>query len=49
MSHDLKTIVNQAKNTIVELFKEEDVTNIGLEELETSDDGKVTRVTIGFS
>ncbi len=49
MITDLKTIVQQAKSTVLELFTDEGISNVGLEELEVSDDGTVYQVTIGFS
>ncbi len=46
---DVKDAVRKAKQHIQELFEEEEITHIGLEEVEPSADETCWRVTIGFS
>lgn len=46
---NVKDAVNTAKKYVVELFADEDLSNVGLEEVEFDDSTKVWKVTIGFS
>jgi hypothetical protein len=46
---DVKQAVVSAKKEITELFADEQLTNIGLEEVEFDDQASEWRVTIGFS
>jgi hypothetical protein len=46
---DVKEAVQLAKSRIVELFGDEGVTNVGLEEIEHDDLKDEWQVTIGFS
>ena len=46
---DVKAAVALAKQKIGELFAEEGIKNLGLEEVDYDDDKHVWRVTIGFS
>ena len=46
---DVKDAVRKAKQHIQELFDEEDISHIGLEEVEPSVDDNCWFVTIGFS
>ncbi len=41
--------VRAAKSYVLEMFAEEGVSNLGLEELEFDDDDNTWRVTVGFS
>ena len=45
---DAKSAVRLAKEHVLDLFSDEDPSNVGLEELELDDDG-TWQVTIGFS
>ena len=45
---EVKQAVTIAKEHIVELFEDEEILNLGLEEVEFDDEG-VWRITIGFS
>ncbi len=49
MSLDVKNAVARAKSQIQDLFAEEGIRNLGLEEVVHDDDRNVWRVTIGFS
>ena len=44
---DVKEAVSAAKSYLADLLSEEDVTNVGLEEIERS--GSVWHITLGFS
>jgi len=46
---DVKQVVAEAKNYVKSLYEDEQISNIGLEELEYDDSSKVWSVTIGFS
>ncbi len=46
---NVKEAVIQAKKEIINLFADENLTNIGLEEVELDDKANEWRVTIGFS
>ena len=46
---DVKEAVRTAKNHIVELFTDETITNVGLEEVEFNNTANNWEVTIGFS
>ncbi|GIQ73345.1 hypothetical protein [Bradyrhizobium sp. RD5-C2] len=46
---DVKDAVNTAKNWVQEILADEDVQNVGLEEVEYNDEDHVWDVTIGFS
>jgi hypothetical protein len=46
---DVKEAVKTAKTYVVELFGDEGVTNLGLEEVEFDDTAGVWRITVGFS
>ncbi len=46
---DVKEAVRTAKEYIAELFTDETITNIGLEEVEFNDTSNNWEVTIGFS
>ena len=46
---DVKEAVQTAKNYIAELFTDETIANIGLEEVEFNDTSNNWEVTIGFS
>jgi hypothetical protein len=46
---DVKQAVASAKKEITELFSDEQLTNLGLEEVELDDQANEWRVTIGFS
>ena len=46
---DVKQAVQTAKEHVVELFADEPIENIGLEEVEFDDANQVWAVTIGFS
>jgi len=46
---NVKEAVAKAKAYVLDLFENEDLTNVGLEEVEFNDDTKVWTVTIGFS
>ena len=45
---EVKEAVTAAKNCVMDLFAEEGITNVGLEEIDL-DHGDTWRVTIGFS
>ena len=46
---DVKQAVQMAKEHVAHLFADEDVTNVGLEEVELDEQDKVWAITIGFS
>jgi hypothetical protein len=46
---DVKEAVNVAKNYIADLFRDEGIINLGLEEVEFDDRSSSWNVTIGFS
>lgn len=46
---DVKEAVRLAKHHVIELFKEEEITNLGLEEVEFDEATNAWSVTIGFS
>ncbi len=46
---DVKEAVKSAKHYVDELFGEEGLTNVGLEEVEHDADDGLWRITIGFS
>ena len=46
---DAKQAVQTAKEHVVELFADEPIENVGLEELEFDEVGQIWAVTIGFS
>lgn len=46
---DVKQAVAHAKNYIIDLFADEKLSNVGLEEVELDDESDVWIVTIGFS
>lgn len=46
---DVKQAVGLAKQHILDLFADEEVSNLGLEEVEFDDQGKNWLVTLGFS
>lgn len=46
---DVKTAVAMAKKEISDLFEDEGIRNLGLEEVEFEDEGGTWRVTLGFS
>jgi hypothetical protein len=46
---DVKQAVARAKAHIAELFEDEQISNLGLEEVEFDDQSRVWNVTIGFS
>lgn len=45
---DVKTAVQSAKSYISDLFSEEQIRNVGLEEVEFDEAAKEWRVTVGF-
>lgn len=45
---NVKEAVGIAKNYVADIFADEHITEIGLEEIETSEDGSIWHVTIGF-
>lgn len=44
-----KSVINIAKSSVLEYFSDEELTNVGLEEIEYSENEGVWKVTIGFS
>ncbi len=46
---DVKQAARTARDYITDLFADENVQNIGLEEVEFDDIGKIWNITIGFS
>jgi hypothetical protein len=46
---DVKEAVKRAKTYVAELFSEEGLTNLGLEEIEHDDQAGTWDVTVGFS
>jgi len=46
---DVKEAVGTAKKYIEELFAQEGITNLGLEEIELDEQAEEWRVTVGFS
>lgn len=46
---DVKEAVNQAKRYVAQLFADEQIVNLGLEEVEFDDAGPTWSVTVGFS
>jgi hypothetical protein len=46
---DVQEAVHIAKNWVTALFKDEQVTRLGLEEVELDEEAGVWRVTVGFS
>ena len=46
---DVKDAVNSAKTYVAELFANEGLSNLGLEEVEFDDSSGIWRVTVGFS
>jgi uncharacterized protein YdeI (YjbR/CyaY-like superfamily) len=46
---DVKDAVKRAKSYVAELFAEEGLTNLGLEEIEHDDQAGTWNVTLGFS
>ncbi len=49
MAIDVKSAVSRAKAFVQDLFAEEGLSNLGLEEIERDDPAGVWRVTVGFS
>ena len=49
LTMDVKTAVAMAKKEISDLFAEEGIRNLGLEEVEFDDKDRAWRITIGFS
>ena len=46
---DVKEVVRLSKQYVSDLFRDENVTNLGLEEIEYDDAGGTWYVTLGFS
>jgi hypothetical protein len=46
---DVKEAVKRAKNYVTDLFAEENITSLGLEEIEHNSQAGVWEVTLGFS
>ena len=46
---DVKEAVRTAKSYLVDLFEDEQITNVGLEEVLFDEESAVWRITIGFS
>ena len=46
---DVKEAARRAKEYVADLFDEEGIGNVGLEEIELGPDGKFWMVTVGFS
>ena len=46
---DVKQAVRTAKQHIADIFADESITNVGLEEVEFNESGRVWAITIGFS
>ena len=46
---DVKDAVNAAKTYVAQLFADEGLSNLGLEEVEFDDGSGAWRVTVGFS
>ena len=46
---DVKQAVQTAKEHIAQLFSDESISNVGLEEVEFNETGSVWEITIGFS
>lgn len=46
---DAKAAVKIAKDFVREMFADESISNLGLEEVEMDEDGTTWKVTIGFS
>lgn len=46
---DVKEVVESAKHYIMDIYQEEKITNVGLEEVDFDEKNNVWFVTIGFS
>lgn len=46
---DVKEAVSVAKSYLADVLSEEDVTNVGLEEIEFDDSDSTWKITLGFS
>ena len=46
---DVKEVVKLSKQYVSDLFRDENLTNLGLEEIEYDDAGEIWYVTLGFS
>lgn len=46
---NVKSAVRMAKNHVTDLFEDEQIMNVGLEEVEYDDSKNFWRITIGFS
>jgi hypothetical protein len=46
---DMKDAVKSAKSYVAELFREDGIAELGLEEIEFDDDQEIWNITIGFT
>jgi hypothetical protein len=48
-THDVKSVVQKAISHVGELFAHENITNLGLEEVDYDSENKIWIITVGFS